>query len=1081
VSSLPRTPRLLLSALGLAALALSGMTCGGDRTLGPSQQVITSLARVGGDGQTGTAGQPLPVPLVVKVLDAAGAPISGVSVSWTIRSGGGSINAAGGATDGSGLNTAIWTLGPVAGADTISVRLPGAATIAPVVFAATAVAGPPVALVIRTQPTATTAGAAIAPPVQVTVEDALGNVVTAAPTSVTMAITSGTGTAGANLGGTRTRAAVDGVASFNDLSIDKAGTGYTLTASATGPTSATSASFSVAAGEASPATSVVTVSRATVPSGDTALVTLRVRDAMGNALATGGLTVAFAAGAGTSTGTFGSTTDLGNGAYTAVFTGLAAGTATTIGATIGGSAVTTALPTVTVVAAGVSAAQTTVTAAPGTVTASTGSTASTITVTARDAHGNPVTGAAVTLTAAGGGNTLVQPAGTTDASGVATGAFSSTAAGTHTVTATIAGVVATQQPVVTVTAAAPAALTFFVQPSIVTAGAALTPAVVVDVRDAFGNIATGATNSVTIAIGANPGGATLGGTLTRSAVAGVAAFADLSLDRSGSGYTLLATSGTLSAATSAAFAVTAGSAASLAFTSEPAGTTAGAAFGVAVTARDPLGNPAVGFTGSVTLSITSGTGRAGAHLSGTLAVTAVAGVATFSGLGIDSAGTGYTLTATAAPLTSAVSTPFNIGAGTVSAEQSSVVAAPTSIAADGSTATITVTARDSHSNPISGATVALAATGTGNTVTQPVGTTNASGVATGTLSSTVAEAKTVSATIDTVGITQTASVTVTPGVATHLVFTTEPPASSDAGAGFATVATARDAAGNTATGFAGTVNVAITGGTGTAGAHLLGTTSLAASAGVATFSGLSIDSAGTGYTLTATATGPSSATSGGFTITPGAASTSRSVVTVSSGTVVSDSAVVLTLQARDQFGNTITTGGQTVVFSASGGTSTGTFGAVTDHGDGTYTATFTGVLAGTATTIGTSIGGSAVTSTLPTVAVTPNFATRLVFHVQPSNAAANATVAPDVVVHAVDNAGNLDPNYAFGVALIITSGTGTDGAALTGGMATAVAGVATFPGLSIDLAGMGYRLDAFYIAPAPYRLSSATSDTFNIF
>jgi len=59
--------------------------------------------------------------------------------------------------------------------------------------------------------------------------------------------------------------------------------------------------------------------------------------------------------------------------------------------------------------------------------------------------------------------------------------------------------------------------------------------------------------------------------------------------------------------------------------------------------------------------------------------------------------------------------------------------------------------------------VVLAATGSGNTLTQPGGSTNASGVATGTLSSTVAETKTVSATIGGTAITQTATVTVTAG------------------------------------------------------------------------------------------------------------------------------------------------------------------------------------------------------------------------------------------------------------------------------------------------------------------------------
>jgi len=102
-------------------------------------------------------------------------------------------------------------------------------------------------LAFTVQPGTVTAGAAISPAVQVTVQDAQGNTVTSSTASITLAISSGTGTgtSGAVLGGTLTGAAVSGVATFNDLTIDKAGTGYTLTATATSLTSATSTSFTV--------------------------------------------------------------------------------------------------------------------------------------------------------------------------------------------------------------------------------------------------------------------------------------------------------------------------------------------------------------------------------------------------------------------------------------------------------------------------------------------------------------------------------------------------------------------------------------------------------------------------------------------------------------------------------------------------------------------------------------------------------------------------------------------------------------------------------------------------------------------
>lgn len=69
---------------------------------------------------------------------------------------------------------------------------------------------------------------------------------------------------------------------------------------------------------------------------------------------------------------------------------------------------------------------------------------------------------------------------------------------------------------------------------------------------------------------------------------------------------------------------------------------------------------AVNSTLPVTMQLTPGTGTPGASLSGQLVVNAVNGVATFNNLRINQAGTGYTLTATAPNLTSAISAPFNV-------------------------------------------------------------------------------------------------------------------------------------------------------------------------------------------------------------------------------------------------------------------------------------------------------------------------------------------------------------------------------------------------------------------------------------
>src|SRR5207244_4151131 len=103
--------------------------------------------------------------------------------------------------------------------------------------------------------------------------------------------------------------------------------------------------------------------------------------------------------------------------------------------------------------------------------------------------------------------------------------------------------------------AAPTKLVFTVQPTNATAGVAIASAVQVAIQDASGNTVTSATAAVTVALGTNPGGGTLLGTKTVNAGAGVASFGDLVIERAASGYTLVASSGALTGATSFPFAI----------------------------------------------------------------------------------------------------------------------------------------------------------------------------------------------------------------------------------------------------------------------------------------------------------------------------------------------------------------------------------------------------------------------------------------------------------------------------------------------------------------------------------------------
>ena len=138
------------------------------------------------------------------------------------------------AVDGSG--TAIGTAGgDVAVKPSATVHL--GLTLTPVV------APPPGStLAFMAQPTDTLAKATI-PTVSVVVQDGNGATVTTTNIPITLAI--GINPASGTLGGTLTVNATGGVASFGDLSIDQPGMGYTLVATATGLTDATSMPFAI--------------------------------------------------------------------------------------------------------------------------------------------------------------------------------------------------------------------------------------------------------------------------------------------------------------------------------------------------------------------------------------------------------------------------------------------------------------------------------------------------------------------------------------------------------------------------------------------------------------------------------------------------------------------------------------------------------------------------------------------------------------------------------------------------------------------------------------------------------------------
>src|SRR2546427_5598329 len=192
---------------------------------------------------------------------------------------------------------------------------------------------------------------------------------------------------------------------------------------------------------------------------------------------------------------------------------------------------------------------------------------------------------------------------------------------------------------------------------------------------------------------------------------------------------------------------------------------------------------------------------------------------------------------------------------------------------------LTVTGVQTCALPISAftgsVTVALGTNPSGGTLAGTTTVTAASGVATfGTLSvDKVGTGYTLAAAATGLTGATSGSFNVTVGAATQFVFTGQP-TNTAAGAAItpAVQVTALDAGGNVATGFAGSVAVAL--GTNPSGGTLTGTTTGPAGSGVASFASLSIKKGGTGYTPTAAAPvppAPPGATSAPLDITPGAA------------------------------------------------------------------------------------------------------------------------------------------------------------------------------------------------------------------
>jgi probable HAF family extracellular repeat protein len=204
-------------------------------------------------------------------------------------------------------------------------------------------------------------------------------------------------------------------------------------------------------------------------------------------------------------------------------------------------------------------------------------------------------------------------------------------------------------------------MAFLDQPTDAIAGQAIAPAVRVEILDQSGMLVTSDNSDVvTLAINDNPGGGTLFGTLTQTVSGGVATFSNLSIRKTGTGYTLVATSPGFFGLSSAAFNINPAAADHMLFLRQPSDTPAGETISAVIVAIVDQFDNVVTTDNSDTITISIGNNPSGGTLWGTPTVTVTNGMATFSDLSIDLTGTGYTLRASVGGLPDLDSAAFDI-------------------------------------------------------------------------------------------------------------------------------------------------------------------------------------------------------------------------------------------------------------------------------------------------------------------------------------------------------------------------------------------------------------------------------------
>lgn len=238
--------RTLAPAAALLALVAA---CGGGGTADPAAGPPAAVSVASGDGQRGAVGAPLPLPLAVRVSDAAGRPVPGQAVRFVVVRGGGTVAAGTSPSDAAGVAQDRWTLGTtVTDTQRVEARVVEQATgrtIATATFTALATPAAPATVAVAAGAAQfAPAGTPVAVAPAVRVVDAYGNAVAGA--AVVFTATAGGGT-------------VDGASAVTDsLGVARVG-GWTLGPVAEAPNALTATTGTASASVTATATTPVRV------------------------------------------------------------------------------------------------------------------------------------------------------------------------------------------------------------------------------------------------------------------------------------------------------------------------------------------------------------------------------------------------------------------------------------------------------------------------------------------------------------------------------------------------------------------------------------------------------------------------------------------------------------------------------------------------------------------------------------------------------------------------------------------------------------------------------------------------------